>query len=42
MKTTRFFVTGLATVALAATCTPSGAEPDFKVGFGTVANRVAG
>jgi ABC-type branched-subunit amino acid transport system substrate-binding protein len=33
MKTTRFFVTGLATVALAATCTPSGAEPEFKVGF---------
>ena len=33
MKTTRFFVTGLATVALAATCTPSGAEPDFKVGL---------
>ena len=33
MKTTRFFVTGLATVALAATCTPSGAEPELKVGF---------
>ena len=33
MKTTRFLVTGLAAVALAATCTPSGAELEFKVGF---------
>ena len=33
MKRTRLLFTGLATIALAATCTPTSAESEFKVGF---------
>ncbi len=50
MKRTRLLFTGLATIALAATCTPTSAKSEFKVGFvlsqigplAELSNQVAG